>query len=59
MSVGVDHRIIILAVHGTPPLRRDRSDTSGSNLELSIRATFAVRFSPLRWERRAMSGQIL
>src|SRR5262245_56267299 len=33
------------------PLRFDKSDTSGSILELSIRAGFAVRFSPLRWER--------
>jgi len=34
-----------------PPLRFDKSDTNGSILELSIRAGFAVRSNPLRWER--------
>jgi hypothetical protein len=46
MSVGVDDGILILAVHGSPLLRFDKSDTSRSILKLSIRA---VRFSPLRW----------
>ena len=36
--VGVNDGILILAVHGNPPLRRDKSDTSGSYLELSIRS---------------------
>jgi hypothetical protein len=44
MSVGVDDEILILAVHGSPPLRFDKFDTSGSIPELSIRAGFAVRF---------------
>jgi hypothetical protein len=59
MSVGVDDEIPILAVHGSPPLRFDKSDTSGSILEMSIRAGFAVRFSPLRWGALAHEAEQL